>query len=51
VKVVNVAAEAPRGEILRDDPALTGAGVEAALAYAAELATEGVVDLRLETKA
>jgi len=47
----NVAAGVPREEIPRDGPALTGADIEAAWAYAAELAREGVVDLPLETKA
>jgi uncharacterized protein (DUF433 family) len=47
----NVAAGVPRDEILRSYPALTEADIEATLAYAAELAREGTVDLPLETKA
>jgi uncharacterized protein (DUF433 family) len=47
----NVAAGVPRDEILRSYPALKEADIDAALAYAAELAREGTVDLPLETKA
>ncbi len=47
----NVAAGIPHDEILRSYPALEEADIEAALAYAAELAREGTVDLPLETKA
>lgn len=49
--VDNVAAGVPRDEILRSYPTLTDADIEAALAYAAELAREGTVDLPLETRA
>jgi uncharacterized protein (DUF433 family) len=49
--VDNVAAGVPRDEILRSYPTLEDADIEAALAYAAELAREGTVDLSLETKA
>ena len=49
--VDNVAADVPREEILRSYPALQEADIEAALAYAAELAREGTVDVPLETKA
>lgn len=49
--VDNVAAGIPRDEILRSYPALTEADIEAALAYAAELAREGTADPPLETKA
>jgi uncharacterized protein (DUF433 family) len=38
-------------ETLRSYPALTEADIDAALAYAAELAREGTVDLPLETRA
>jgi uncharacterized protein (DUF433 family) len=48
--VDNVAAGIPREEIFRDYPTITEQDIEAALAYAAELAREGVVDLPLETK-
>ena len=49
--VDNVAAGIPRDEILRSYPTLKDADIEAALAYAAELAREGTVDLPLETRA
>jgi uncharacterized protein (DUF433 family) len=49
--VDNVAAGVPREEILRSYPGLVEADIDAALAYAAELAREGAVDLPLETKA
>ena len=48
--VDNVAAGVPQDEILRSYPALTNLDIEAALAYAAELAREGTVELPLETK-
>ena len=48
--VDNVAAGVPQDEILASYPALTKLDVEAALAYAAELAREGTVELPLETK-
>jgi uncharacterized protein (DUF433 family) len=47
----NVAAGIPHEEILRSYPTITEADIHAALAYAAELAREGTVDLPLETKA
>ncbi|MGB8492856.1 MAG: DUF433 domain-containing protein [Candidatus Acidiferrum sp.] len=47
----NVAAGTTYDEILRSYPVLTRPDLEAALAYAAELAREGTVDLPLETKA
>jgi uncharacterized protein (DUF433 family) len=49
--VDNVAAGVSREEILRSYPTLREADIEAALAYAAELAREGTVDLPLEIKA
>ena len=48
--VDNVAAGVPQDEILRSYQALTKLDIEAALAYAAELAREGTVELPLETK-
>jgi uncharacterized protein (DUF433 family) len=47
----NVAAGVTRDEILQSYPALQQADIDAALAYAAELAREGTVDLPLETSA
>ena len=47
----NIASGVPRQEILRSYPALQEADIDAALAYAAELAREGAVDLPLEIKA
>ena len=47
----NVAAGVSRKEILRSYPTLKEADIDAALAYAAELAREGTVDLPLEIKA
>jgi len=47
----NIAAGIPRDEILRSYPALTSADIDAALAYAAELAREGTVELPLEVGA
>jgi uncharacterized protein (DUF433 family) len=47
----NIAAGVAREEILRSYPALRQADIDAALAYAAELAREGAVDLPLEIKA
>lgn len=44
----NIAAGVPRQEILASYPALRDADIDAALAYAAELAREGTVDLPLE---
>jgi uncharacterized protein (DUF433 family) len=49
--VDNVAAGVPRVEILLSYPGLVEADIDAALAYAAELAREGTVDLPLETRA
>lgn len=49
--VDNIAAGVPRGEILRSYPTLQETDIDAALAYAAELAREGTVDLPLEIKA
>jgi uncharacterized protein (DUF433 family) len=51
VVVDNVAAGLARDEILKSYPALNPADIDAALAYAAELAREGTVDLPLEAKA
>ncbi len=48
--VDNVAAGVPQDEILHSYPALTKLDIEAALAYAAELAREGTAELPLETK-
>ena len=48
--VDNVAAAVARGGILRSYPTLREADIDAALAYAAELAREGAVDLPLEIK-
>jgi uncharacterized protein (DUF433 family) len=49
--VDNVAAGVSREEILKNYPTIKEQDIDAALAYAAELAREGVVDLPLETKA
>jgi uncharacterized protein (DUF433 family) len=49
--VDDVATGTPRAEILKSYPTLKEADIEAALAYAAELAREGTVELPLETKA
>lgn len=51
VMVSVVLAGVSHHEILKGYPALTAPDMEAALAYAAELAREGTVDLPLETKA
>ena len=51
VVIDNIATGVPREEILRSYPALRDGDIEAALAYAAELAREGTADLPLETKA
>jgi uncharacterized protein (DUF433 family) len=51
VVIDNVAAGVAREEILRSYPGLVEADIDAALAYAAELAREGTVDLPLETTA
>ena len=47
----NIAAGVAREEILRSYPPLQEADIDAALAYAAELAREGTVELPLEIKA
>jgi len=47
VVIDNVAAGVARDEILRTYPGLVEADIDAALAYAAELAREGTVDLPL----
>ena len=47
----NIAAGVSRAEILKSYPAITDADIHAALAYAAELAGEGTVELPQETKA
>jgi uncharacterized protein (DUF433 family) len=49
--VDNVAAGAPREEILRHYAALANPDIDAALAFAAGLTREGTVDLPLELKA
>jgi len=51
VVIDNVAAGVTRDDILRAYPALHPADIDAALAYAAELAREGTVDLPLEITA
>ncbi|MFI5092846.1 MAG: DUF433 domain-containing protein [Candidatus Acidiferrum sp.] len=51
VLIDNVAAGISREEILRSYPGLVEADIDAALAYAAELAREGTVHLPLETTA
>jgi uncharacterized protein (DUF433 family) len=51
VVIDNIAAGVPRDEILRDYPALTQPDIDAALAYAADFAREGTLDLPLEVKA
>lgn len=47
----NVAAGIPRAELLESYPSLQEADIEAALAYAAELAREGAMSLPLEISA
>ena len=47
----NVAAGVPRGEILASYPAIQSEDIDAALAYAAELAREGSIDLPAELTA
>jgi len=51
VVVDNIAAGVAKHEILKSYPGLVEADIDAALAYAAELAREGSVDLPLETTA
>lgn len=41
----NVAAGVPRGEVLASYPAIQSEDIDAALAYAAELAREGSIEL------
>lgn len=47
----NIAAGIARPEILASYPSLKPAAIDAALAYAAELAREGAMDLPLELSA
>jgi uncharacterized protein (DUF433 family) len=47
----NIAARIDRAEILASYPTLTPTDIDAALAYAAELAREGTIDLPLEVGA
>ncbi len=47
----NIAAGISRSEILQSYPVLQDSDIDAALAYAAELAREGSVDLPLEIEA
>jgi len=44
----NLAANVPREELLRSYPSLQELDIQAALAYAAELAREGTAELPLE---
>ncbi len=44
----NLAAEVPREQILQSYPVISESDIHAALAYAAELAREGTVELPLE---
>ena len=44
----NIAAGVSHGEIMRSYPAVQESDIQAVLAYAAELAREGTVDLPLE---
>lgn len=48
VVVDNIAAGTPRRDILQSYPTLTGADIDAALSYAAELTREGTIELPLE---
>lgn len=43
----NLAAGVPHAEIMKSYPAIQEPGIQAALAYAAELAREGTADLPL----
>jgi uncharacterized protein (DUF433 family) len=45
----NIAARIPREQILASYPSLHESDIDAALAYAAELAREGTVELPLES--
>ena len=47
----NIAARTDRAEILASYPALNSTDIDAALAYAAELAREGTINLPLEVSA
>lgn len=51
VLIDNIAAGVPRDEIVRSYAGLQDSDIDAALAYAAELAREGSVDLPSEIKA
>jgi uncharacterized protein (DUF433 family) len=51
VVIDNIAAGISRSEILQSYPVLPDSDIDAALAYAVELAREGSVDLPLEIKA
>jgi uncharacterized protein (DUF433 family) len=51
VVIDNIAAGISRSEILQSYPVLQDSDIDAALAYAAELAREGCVDLALEIRA
>lgn len=51
VVIDNIASGVSRDVILRSYPTLKDADIDAALAYAAELAREGTVDLPLEARA
>jgi len=44
----NIAAGVPHAEIMRSYPSVQESDIQAALAYAAELAREGTLDLPLE---
>ena len=44
----NLAAGVPREELLQSYPSIQGPDIQAALAYAAELAREGTAELPLE---
>ena len=44
----NIAAGVPHTEIMRSYPSVQESDIQAALAYAAELAREGTLDLPLE---
>ena len=44
----NIASGVPRDQILKSYPALTGADIDASVAYAAELVREGTLALPLE---
>ena len=47
----NIAARTDRAEILASYPTLKSTDIDAALAYAAELAREGTINLPLEVSA